>query len=109
MESHPLFLFHSLGGYRKVVCKCRGFCAIFQLFGVDSIQVWLFFEGGLYAMFRVYAKPVKAAWYMHRKNATARMLLCFKFGMHKALCVRKAEGFLTTSTLGRYFQAAAFI
>ena len=35
---------------RKVVCKSRGLCDFFQLFGVASIQVLLLFEGGLYAM-----------------------------------------------------------
>ena len=33
----------------KLYIKSRGFCAIFQLFDVASIQVQLIFEGGLYA------------------------------------------------------------
>ena len=33
--------------YRKVVYKSRGLSAIFEVFGVDSIQVRLLFEGGL--------------------------------------------------------------
>ena len=43
--------FHGRRGnidHRTVVYKSRGLCAIFQLFGAASIQVWLLFEGGSY-------------------------------------------------------------
>ena len=47
--------------YRKVVYKSRGLCAIFQLFSAASIQVWVLFKCGLYAMFSV-CKAMKAVW-----------------------------------------------
>ena len=85
--------------YHKVVYKSRRVCAIFQLFGAASIQVWLFFEGGFYAMFWVCktgkSGPEHEKW---KCNLTLRVLQNYSKREQTFWQAKKMVGFSSTST-----------
>ena len=97
-------------GYWKVVYKSRCLCAIFQLFGAASIQVWLLFEGGLYA--KSWVCKTRKSGLAHVKwkwNLTLRLSQIY-FKCKLAFFMHKVVGFSPTwTTLGRFFRAAASI